>query len=38
MILKTVTFLYKTIIIGIQLIREYKSIVNGVIETIQVIR
>ena len=34
MILKSVTFLCKTIIIGIQLVREYKSIVNGVIETI----
>ena len=40
MILKTVTFLCKTIsiIIDMQLIKEYKSIVNGLIKTIEAIR
>ena len=35
MILKTVKFLYQQLVlIGIQLIKEYKSIVNGFIKTI----
>ena len=36
MILKTATFLFETIvlIVGIQLIKEYISIVNGLIKTI----
>ena len=34
MTLKSVTFCVKRILIGIQLIKEYKSIVNGFIKTI----
>ena len=39
MILKTVTFLCKRLVfIDVQLIKEYKSIVNGLIKTIDAIR